>query len=117
QTVLKDLKPSTKQRFVAIPFDYASEELERRIVHSEAGLADAALVERIVAAGRKCRSLKEHGLQEATSTRALVYAASLIAAGIKPLEACDAALIHPLTDDRELAEAMREIVQSHLAST
>ena len=115
QTVLKDLKPSTKQRFVAIPFDYASEELECRVVAAESGLTDTALVARVVAAGRKSRALKEHGLQEATSTRALVYAASLIAGGIDPVAACDAALIHPLTDDRELAEVMREIVQSHLA--
>lgn len=116
QTVLKDLKPSTKQRFIAIPFTYPDEHTERKIVATESGLGDLDLVARLVAVGRESRALKEHGLQEATSTRALVYAATMVAGGLKPLEACQAALVYPITDDEELAEAMIEIAKAHLGS-
>ena len=117
QTVLKDLKPSTKQRFVALQFDYPSEDLERRIVAHESGGLDAALADKLVAAGRKARNLKDHGLQEATSTRAMVYAAQLIHAGLEPVEACRTAMVYPLTDDPELTEALIEIVQAHFPAT
>ena len=113
QTVLKDLKPSTKQRFVALQFDYPGDDLERRIVAHESGGLDAALADKLVAAGRKARNLKDHGLQEATSTRAMVYAAQLIHAGLEPVEACRAAMVYPLTDDPELTEALMEIIQAH----
>lgn len=113
QTVLKDLKPSTKQRFVALQFDYPDEEVERKIVASESGGLDADRVQRLVAAGRKARALKDHGLEEATSTRALVYAAELMQAGLDPIEACQAAMVYPLTDDPELVEALMEIIRAH----
>jgi len=113
QTVLKDLKPSTKQRFVAMEFGYPSEEVERKVVAAEAGDIDPELLKRLVAAGRRARMLKDHGLEEATSTRALVYAGELISAGLDPIDACRAAMVHPLTDDPELAEALMEIVRAH----
>lgn len=113
QTVLKDLKPSTKQRFIGINFDYPSEDVERKIVHNEAPGLDDDTVRKLVAAGRKSRALKDHGLQEATSTRALVYAAGMMVAGLEPIEACRVALINPVTDDVELAEAILEIVKAH----
>lgn len=113
QTVLKDLKPSTKQRFVAIQFDFPSEEAEVRIVRHESGGLPEDLARKLVAAGRKARDLKDHGLEEVTSTRALVHAAGLISVGLPPIEACRAAMIAPITDDPELAEAMLEIVTAH----
>jgi len=113
QTVLKDLKPSTKQRFVGLQFDYPKEDVERQIVKTESGGLDDALVDKLVAAGRKARTLKDHGLEEATSTRALCYAAELMIAGLTPMDACRAALIHPITDDPELVEALEEIFQAH----
>lgn len=116
QTVLKDLKPSTKQRFVGINFDYPSEEIERKIVANEVPELDEDRINRLVAAGRKARSLKDHGLEEATSTRALVYAANMMSAGIAPVEACRVALINPITDDAELAEALLEIVTAHFGA-
>jgi nitric oxide reductase NorQ protein len=73
------------------------------------------MVERLVAAGRKARTLKDHGLDEAASTRALVHAASLIGAGLDPLAACRAAMIGPITDDVELVEALDEIVSAYFA--
>ncbi|HEX9179462.1 MAG TPA: CbbQ/NirQ/NorQ/GpvN family protein [Burkholderiales bacterium] len=113
QTVLKDLKPSTKQRFVALNFDFPAEETELRIVRHEAPELDPALAAKLVAAGRKARSLKDHGLEEVTSTRALVYAAEMMSAGIPPGEACRVAMVNPVTDDPELAEALMEIVRAH----
>lgn len=113
QTVLKDLKPSTKQRFVGLQFDYPSEMVERQIVAHESGGLDADRLQRLVAAGRKARALKDHGLEEATSTRALVYAAELMSAGLDSVEACRAALVYPLTDDPELIAALMEIVQAY----
>lgn len=117
QTVLKDLKPSTKQRFVAMTFEYPSEDVERQIVAKESGGMDSGLLERLVAAGRRARTLKDHGLEEATSTRALVYAGQLIGAGLDPVEACRAAMVDPVTDDPELVEALMEIITAHLGGT
>jgi nitric oxide reductase NorQ protein len=116
QTVLKDLKPSTKQRFVAINFDFPPEEIERKIVLQEAGGISPEIVHQLVAAGRKARLLKDHGLEEASSTRALVYAANMMNAGLDPIAACQVAMINPITDDMELAEALMEIVQAHFST-
>ena len=116
QTVLKDLKPSTKQRFIAINFDFPSEEVERKVVLKEAAGIPLEMVHQLVAAGRKARMLKDHGLEEATSTRALVYAANMINAGLDPIAACQVAMVNPITDDPELADALMEIVQAHFAA-
>lgn len=113
QTVLKDLKPSTKQRFVGIQFNYPTEAVERRIVHNEVPELTEDQLQRLVALGQRARALKDHGLDEATSTRALVYAGSLIAAGLPALDACEAALVRPVTDDPELAEALLEIARAY----
>src|SRR4029434_840407 len=82
QTVLKDLKPSTKQRFIALHFDFPPEDIERKIVVNEAQGISAEIAHQLVAAGRKARLLKDHGLEEASSTRALVSAAHMITAAL-----------------------------------
>lgn len=115
QTVLKDLKPSTKQRFIAINFDFPSEEVERKILVKEVPGTKPEVAQQLVAIGRKARLLKDHGLEESTSTRALVYAASMIAAGLDPVTACQVAMVNPITDDTELADALMEIVNAHFA--
>ena len=115
QTVLKDLKPSTKQRFIAINFDFPQEDIERKIITNEVPGIASEFVAKLVAAGRKSRLLKDHGLEEATSTRALVYAANMINAGLDPVNACQVAMVNPLTDDIELTEALMEIVKAHFA--
>ena len=115
QTVLKDLKPSTKQRFIAINFDFPQEDVECKIVANEVPGIDAGFVVKLVAAGRKARLLKDHGLEEAASTRALVYAANMINAGLDPVNACQVAMVNPLTDDIELSEALMEIVKAHFS--
>lgn len=111
QTVLKDLKPSTKQRFVGLNFGYPPAELETRIIVRETGL-DEARAQALVAAAGKARNLKDQGLQEVTSTRALVYAGNLMGSGLNALESCEAAIVNPQTDDPELAEALMEIFRA-----
>ena len=115
QTVLKDLKPSTKQRFIGINFDFPNEEIERKILVNEVPGLTNEVAHQLVAAGRKARLLKDHGLEEATSTRALVYAAAMIGAGLDSVAACQVAMVNPITDDPELAEALMEIVNAHFA--
>jgi nitric oxide reductase NorQ protein len=109
QNFLKGMKPSTRQRFVSLRFDFPESELEQQIVIGETG-ADAMLAKRLVNLANSLRALKEHDLEEAASTRLLVYVATLIGSGFDPAEACRAALVEPLTDDEETAEALMEIV-------
>lgn len=109
QSILKDLKQSTRQRFVAMEFDYPSPEAETEIVAKE-GEIDEATAKDLVTIGQKVRNLRGHGLEEGVSTRLLIYAAQLIAKGIPPVNAAEVALCSPITDDRELQRSIREIV-------
>jgi nitric oxide reductase NorQ protein len=109
QSILKDLKQSTRQRFVALEFDYPPAELETEIVAREGGI-DADAARDLVTIGQKVRNLRGHGLEEGVSTRLLIYAAQLIARGIAPETAAEVALCSPITDDRELQRSIREIV-------
>ena len=109
QSILKDLKQSTRQRFVAIDFDYPPAELESEIVAREGGI-DEGTARDLVLIGQKVRNLRGHGLEEGVSTRLLIYAAQLIALGIPPVTAADVAMCSPITDDRELQRSIREIV-------
>ena len=115
QTILKDLKASTKQRFIAIHFGFPREDVERKIIVNEVPGTAPELAAKLVAAGTKARLLKDHGLEEGTSTRALVYAANMVNAGLDPVTACQVAMVDPLTDDNELAEALLEIVKAHFS--
>ncbi len=109
QSILKDLKQSTRQRFVAIEFDYPPPEMEAEIVAHE-GNIDEGTARDLVLIGQKVRNLRGHGLEEGVSTRLLIYAAQLIAHGIPPVDAADVAMCSPITDDRELQRSIREII-------
>ena len=109
QSVLKDLKQSTRQRFLSIEFDYPPAEAETSIVAHEGGVNEATARD-LVKIGEKVRNLKGHGLEEGVSTRLLVYAAQLISKGVDPVTACDVAIASPITDDHELQRSIREIV-------
>ena len=111
QSVLKDLKPSTRQRFVSLSFDYPEEVVEANIVASEAGV-DTIFAGQLVKLGRMTRGLKESGLPEGASTRLLIQAAQLAGAGIDAVSACRAGIIESLTDDPELLDALDEMVLS-----
>ncbi|MFA5630540.1 MAG: CbbQ/NirQ/NorQ/GpvN family protein [Porticoccaceae bacterium] len=109
QHMLKDLKPSTRQRFVALDLDFPSAEQEATIVERESG-ADAPSCRALVTLAQRLRRLKDRGLAEVPSTRLLISAATLMAAGIAAREACYAALVSPLSDDESLVGAMRDLV-------
>ncbi|MEJ1296541.1 MAG: CbbQ/NirQ/NorQ/GpvN family protein [Candidatus Sedimenticola sp. (ex Thyasira tokunagai)] len=109
QNLLKGMKPSTRQRFVATRFDFPNPALEQEILQGETGI-DAPQAKRLVNLATALRALKEHDLEEAASTRLLIYTATLILGGYEPIEACRAALVEPLTDDEETTKALMEVV-------
>ena len=111
QSALKDLKHSTRQRFVAIEFTYPSLETEAKIVAHESGV-DTESAWKLAKLGEKVRNLKEHGLQEGASTRLLIYAGKLIDRGISPRRACRASIVWALTDDSQVQRSVDEVVSS-----
>jgi nitric oxide reductase NorQ protein len=111
QSALKDLKHSTRQRFIAMEFGYPNREQETQIVAREAGISEDIAAE-LAKLGEKVRNLKEHGLAEGVSTRLLIYAGKLIAKGVSPREACRSAVVWSLTDDPELQRSIEEVVSS-----
>jgi nitric oxide reductase NorQ protein len=109
QTVLKDLKQSTKQRFITLDFEYPPASLEEEIVVHESGV-DRGTAADLRKIAEKIRSLKDRGLDEGVSTRLLIYAGVLINKGVQPRRACTVALIKPITDDPEIQKTLEEIV-------
>ena len=111
QSVLKDLKPSTKQRFMAIEFDYPTPDIETVIVQREAGVAHD-VAQRLVKLGGKVRNLKNHGLEEGVSTRLLIYAGTLMREGVATERAGDVAIARPITDDPDMQRSIMELVKA-----
>ncbi len=109
QNALKDLKQSTRQRFVAIEFDFPTAELEAKIIESESGI-NTKISESLASLGEKIRNLTDHGLTEAASTRVLIYAGKLIKDGIQPRRACQVAVTWGITDDQKLYKSIEEII-------
>ena len=111
QSVLKDLKQSTRQRFVALEFDYPAAELESRIIVNETGI-DAGMAAQLVKFAQMTRNLKGSGLEEGASTRLLVHAAKLMKSGVSPVVACRTCIAEALTDDGEMLTAVHELSAS-----
>ncbi|MDA0815756.1 MAG: CbbQ/NirQ/NorQ/GpvN family protein [Chloroflexi bacterium] len=111
QSALKDLKHSTRQRFIAIEFDYPPRDAEAEIIQQESGVA-LEVAQDLAKLAEKVRNLKEHGLGEGVSTRLLVYAAKLIHSGISPRRACQVGVVWALTDDGEVQRSLEEVVTS-----
>jgi nitric oxide reductase NorQ protein len=109
QNIMKELKPSTRQRFVTLTFDFPPRDLEVAIICREAGLEPARAVS-LVRLAERVRRLRDRGLVEVASTRLLVHAGCLLAAGMELREACEAAIAGPLSDDPELHAAIMELV-------
>jgi nitric oxide reductase NorQ protein len=108
QSVLKDLQQSTRQRFVALEFDYPAAKLEAKILMNETGVGQAT-AEQLIKFAQMTRNLKGSGLEEGASTRLLVHAAKLIADGINPVVACRSCIAEALTDDAEMLVAVHEL--------
>ena len=111
QHVLKDLKPSTRQRFVSLDFDFPPAELERRIVMHEGGV-DHAMAGALVELAGRVRRLRDRGLAEVPSTRLMVATARLMAGGIEPARAARVALMGPLSDDPDLLAAIGDLISA-----
>ena len=111
QSLMKDLKQSTKQRFGALDFSYPAHEVEAEVVAHESGVS-AQVADKLVSIAERSRNLKGHGLDEGLSTRMLVYAGSLIAKGVEPRAACRVALVRPITDDPDMRDALDAAVST-----
>ena len=111
QNFLKGLKPSTRQRFVSLRFEFPSAAREESILLGEAA-CDPMLAKQLVSIAQRLRSLKDVDLEEVVSTRLLVYAAKLVKVGLDPVEACRSALVESLTDDVDVADALLEVVKA-----
>ncbi|MGW8310344.1 MAG: CbbQ/NirQ/NorQ domain-containing protein, partial [Thiogranum sp.] len=111
QSLMKDLKQSTKQRFGALDFDYPEAETESEIVAKESGV-DTDTAAKLVQIAHRARNLKGHGLDEGISTRLLVYAGQLIVKGIEPVAACSMTMVTPLTDDPDMRDTLNAAVQT-----
>jgi len=114
QSLMKDLKTSTRQRFVALDFDYPAAALEAQIVVRETGIA-ASQASAMVQVAEAARRLKGHGLDEGISTRLLVYAGKLVRQGVALHDACRMAMVRPITDDAEIRETLEHAIDAILA--
>ncbi len=111
QSALKDLKHSTRQRFISIEFTHPRKELEAKIIAHESGVSED-IANDLAKLGEKVRNLREHGLSEGVSTRLLVYTGKLIAQGIPARRACQVGVVWALTDDAEVQRSIEEVASS-----
>jgi len=109
QSVLKNLKHSTRQRFLAMEFDYPPRELETKIIAHESGVSQAVAAD-LAKLGEKVRNLRDQGLEEGVSTRLLIYAGQLIVQDIEPRRACEVAVAKAVTDDFEVQRGIQEVI-------
>jgi len=114
QSLMKDLKQSTKQRFGALDFDYPEEKIEINIVARESGV-DTDTAKKLVQIAHRARNLKGHGLDEGISTRLLVYSGQLITKGVAPIDACNMTMVTPLTDDPDMRDTLNAAVETFFA--
>jgi len=111
QSILKDLKQSTRQRFLAIDFTYPEPGAEAEIVEREAEV-DPVVAERLVELASMIRNLRDHGLEEGVSTRLLVYAGRLMAQGVPARRAAEVTMTRPLTDDEDMLQTLQGLVEA-----
>ena len=111
QSVMKDLKQSTKQRFGALDFNYPEHAIETEIVAHETGVS-AEIADKLVSVAKMARNLKGHGLDEGVSTRMLIYAGNLIAKNVEAKKACRVALVSPITDDLDMRDALDSAIKT-----
>jgi nitric oxide reductase NorQ protein len=114
QASTKDLKPSTRQRFLAIEFSYPSPDLEAQVIAHESGI-DAATAASLAFLGGRLRNLDDADIIDGPSTRLLIYVGSLIRKGVSPLRACDVALVQAISDDRDVQQAVRDVARAVVA--
>ena len=114
QNVLKGMKPSTKQRFISLTFNYPQPEVEEQIIIKESG-TDSGIAKKLVAIAGEIRQLTDSDIQEAVSTRLLVYAAKLIVKGFNPYQACMHSIVESLSDETEVLEVLETLISLHFS--
>ncbi len=112
QNVLKGMKPSTKQRFISLSFDYPKADIEKEIIIKESGV-NAEVAQKLVNIAGEIRQLTDSDIQEAVSTRLLVYAAKLIVKGFDPYQACMHSIVESLSDEEEVLEVLEKLIALH----
>lgn len=112
QNVLKGMKPSTKQRFISLSFDYPKAEVEKEIIIKESGV-NAEVAQKLVNIAQEIRQLTDSDIQEAVSTRLLVYAAKLIVKGFDEYQACMHSIVESLSDEKEVLEVLEKLISLH----
>ena len=112
QNLLKGMKPSTRQRFVAMRFDYPKAQIEQEILIKEAGI-DPALAAKLVELAHALRRLEQSDLEEVASTRLLIYAGKMLASGMPALDVCRCCLAEPLSDDIETVNALMDVARMY----
>ena len=108
---MKSLKPSTRQRFVSISFDFPSPAIEAEIIAAESGLPEPQCIP-LATLAQRLRTLKDVDLEEVVSTRLLIYCATLLKNGLDPQQAAEAALVEPLCDDPEVKQGLLELINA-----
>ncbi|GKS68010.1 nitric oxide reductase NorQ protein [Nitrosomonas sp. PY1] len=111
QNILKSLKPSTRQRFISISFDFPPPAIEAQIIATESGLPESQCIS-LAALAQRLRALKDVDLEEVVSTRLLIYCATLLKNGLNPYQAAEAALVEPLCDDPEVKQGLLELIDA-----
>ncbi len=112
QNVLKGMKPSTKQRFISLEFNYPKEDIEKTIIITESGV-DNKIASKLVRIASEIRNLSDTDIQEAVSTRLLIYCAKLIVKGFDPYQACSHTIVQSLSDEDEVLEVLDKLVKLH----
>ncbi|QOY51235.1 CbbQ/NirQ/NorQ/GpvN family protein [Candidatus Sulfurimonas baltica] len=112
QNVLKGMKPSTKQRFISLSFDYPKADVEKEIIIKESGV-DADVAQKLVNIAGEIRQLSDNEIQEAVSTRLLIYAAKLITKGFNPYDACIHSIVESLSDEDEVLKVLEKLIGLH----
>jgi nitric oxide reductase NorQ protein len=106
------MKPSTKQRFISLSFDYPKAEIETKVILQESGI-DQDIAQKLVAIAGEIRQLSDSDIQEAVSTRLLIYAAKLIAKGFDPYQACIHSIVESLSDEEDVLEVLEKLISLH----
>jgi len=114
QNILKGMKPSTKQRFISLSFNYPKPDIEKEIIIKESGVSEN-IAEKLVAIAGEIRRLDDSEIQEAVSTRLLVYAAKLIVKGFDEYQACMHSIVESLSDEEEVLEVLQKLISLHFS--
>ncbi len=116
QNVLKGMKPSTKQRFLSLSFNYPSPDIEKEIIIKESGVS-SDIAQKLVLIAGEIRQLSDSDIQEAVSTRLLIYAAKLIVKKFDPYQACMHSIVESLSDEEDVLEVLQKLISLHFTKS